>query len=794
MSPVNQLTLRPKPHGGRGSLPKRAREDMIAPENQEPERTPDPTGDDAPQTASAPQGSRERSLERQLAFQTLVARLSTDFIRLSSAEIDGGIGRALETISRFANVDRAVLALYGQGEFTRWRVFHEWHTEGLQPLSELFDGVSAAEFGWTWNELRAGHPVVFSDPSELPEYATAERGLLGRASIRSVLFLPVFASDRLVGFTAFGSGKDVPPDTDELIELSRLVSRMFVNALERKRTEEAQRTSEAHYRSLFESNVVGIAIVDYDGRLIECNDGVLRTVGATREDLEAGLQWDAFTPPEYRGADERAIEEVRLTGSCGPYEKEVVRPNGNRSTFMLGGSRIEGRDDRFIAVAVDITSQKRAEAQLRYRSEAERLTARLSRRFLNLPYEGIDAAIDDALLEIGTFVGIERATVYRFTDSDRRLARRTHEWHVVPAPPGEEDPQTFDMRDFPWALERFSAGEVIYAPDVSAMTDPATAERSLLLGLGVVTTLAVPLMLGGIAQGFMVFSTVGHPRTWREDDIALVRVMAEIIGGAQARGAADEKVARLTAELEERVRVRTAQLEASNRELEAFSYSVSHDLRTPLRAIDGFSEVLLEEHGDRLDAGGHEVIARIRRGTQRLGELIDALLQLSRITRAEMTHEAVDLSALARRVVERTRTTKPRAGVEVTIAPDLEVRAQPRLLELLLQNLIENAWKFTGKRAEATIEVGRAAARVRRDEPAPYFVRDNGVGFDPDYADNLFGAFQRLHAADEFEGYGIGLATVERIVALHGGRVWAEGQIDRGATVYFTLGHGDPTS
>jgi len=249
------------------------------------------------------------------------------------------------------------------------------------------------------------------------------------------------------------------------------------------------------------------------------------------------------------------------------------------------------------------------------------------------------------------------------------------------------------------------------------------------------------------------------------------------------RKQAEGEVQRLNADLEKRVIERTAQLEAANKELEAFSYSVSHDLRAPLRSLDGFSQPLLEDYAGRLDAQGTDYLQRVRSGSQRMAQLIDDLLNLSRATRAQMQVGPVDLSALAGGIATGLRERDPSRQVEFAIAPALVVQADRGLMGVVLDNLLGNAWKFTGQRQRAHIEVGVTPHNSR---PA-YFVRDNGAGFDMTYADKLFGAFQRLHGSREFEGSGIGLATVQRIIHRHGGRVWAEAAPDRGATFYFTL-------
>lgn len=226
------------------------------------------------------------------------------------------------------------------------------------------------------------------------------------------------------------------------------------------------------------------------------------------------------------------------------------------------------------------------------------------------------------------------------------------------------------------------------------------------------------------------------------------------------------------------------QLESANRELETFAYSVSHDLRGPLRAVDGFAEALVDEYAGRLDDTARDYLGRIRAGAQRMGLLIDALLDLSRIGRAELARGRVDITALVHDLVADLRRAHPHRDVEVAVQPDIVADADPHLLRVVLQNLIGNAWKFTGDAAPARIEVGATHDRA----PVEYFVRDNGAGFDMAYAAKLFSPFQRLHSQTEFPGSGVGLATVSRIVARHGGEISAEGRPGEGATFRFTLG------
>jgi len=239
-------------------------------------------------------------------------------------------------------------------------------------------------------------------------------------------------------------------------------------------------------------------------------------------------------------------------------------------------------------------------------------------------------------------------------------------------------------------------------------------------------------------------------------------------------------------ELEQRVRDRTAQLEAANKELEAFSYSVSHDLRAPLRSIDGFSQALLEDYFDKIDEQGKDYLHRVRAASQRMAQLIDDVLNLSRVTRSEMRFEKIDLGTLVSKIRKELQERQPDRKVEFAISSGLVGRGDARLLRIVLENLLGNAWKFTGKHPLAKIEFGVTHVGHGHDKPV-FYVRDDGAGFDMAYVDKLFVPFQRLHASAEFPGTGIGLATVQRIIHRHGGRVWAEGEVEKGATFYFTL-------
>jgi PAS domain S-box-containing protein len=546
--------------------------------------------------------------------------------------------------------------------------------------------------------------------------------------------------------------------------------------------------SESKLRGTLDAIPDLVWLKDPEGIYIECNKSFERFSGAAKANIVGKTDYD-FVGKEladsFREHDRKAV----VAGKPSINEEWVTfAGDGYRGLFETVKTPMYDEAGKLIGVlgiAHDITERKNIEAKIVRLNQAYRLLSRVNEAIVRSQDRSqLFSAISDAAIESGlfrfTWIGILNET---------RVVPVTHAGIEEGYLSGKYRIFLDDERTGYGPTGRaIREGTHVVCQDIEH--DPSMEPwRDEAIKRGFRASAAFPISEAGRVVGAInVYATETHFFT--PDIVKLMQELAadisfslDFFAGKIRREEAEAGLKQLNLELERRVLERTRQLELANKELEAFSYSVSHDLRAPLRSIDGFSQVLLTTCRDRLDATGIDYLHRVCRASQRMGHLIDDLLHLSQVTRSPLRREPVDLSGIAEHVADDLRKTNPGRQVRFILQSGLSAQGDPGLLHIVLDNLLGNAFKYTGKKPDAEIAFGRREI----DGRGVYFVRDNGDGFNMDYAHKLFGTFQRLHEADEFEGTGIGLATVQRIIHRHNGKVWAEGIEGQGATFYFTL-------
>lgn len=554
----------------------------------------------------------------------------------------------------------------------------------------------------------------------------------------------------------------------------------------RKQAEEAFQESEMRWQFALEG--AGDGVWDWNSQTNEVffSPQWKAMLGFDEHEIGNTLdEWDKRVHPEDKEATYTKISDY-LAGKTPVYNSEhrILCKDGTYKWVLDRGKVIDRAEDgqplRVIGTHTDITQRKQIEEALRKNEEYARGFQEELKALHEVNLELVTTKKVDILckkaIELGhSVLGFDRIGLLLFED-DEHVSRfgieSSGELHA-------ECNIKITQKD-----GVMSSGLLTNREAISVNEDTELRDFDGVVGRG--WNVVTGIWDGDNCIGWLAADNYFDRKPLIPYQVEVLRLYGLTLGNLVTRKRAETEILRLNEELEQRVIERTRQLEAANSELEAFAYSVSHDLRAPLRAIDGFSQALLEDYTDQLDAEGRGYLERVRAGSQRMGQLIDDLLKLSRLTRQEMRHELVDLSIIAHEIAVELRELDPDRAVEFIIADQVLAYGDPQLLRVVMNNLLANAWKFTSRTLRSVIEFDSSLSAQSQERV--YWIRDNGVGFDMAYADKLFGVFQRLHAHSEFEGTGIGLATVKRIVQRHGGRIWAEAEVNKGATIRFTLG------
>lgn len=638
--------------------------------------------------------------------------------------------------------------------------------------------------GGVYRVLRSGVSELYSHVTDEMLEAAAKSPehleVIRKVQIRSVMILPLKTREAPFGVITFVSsipdyygqaqlalGEELARTAGFAMENSMLYSEARAELLERRRTEAALGESEERFKLALRGSPIVMFSLDLDLRYKWIHNSQLeipndKIVGKTNSEVfgeEAAKKLD--------GLAQRTIDTG--VGQKGTISLRFDRREGY---FNLTIEPVRDRQDRIIGVtcaAVDITQQKLQE-------ENQAFLVRLTdvKRNLQEP----DEILYEVSNQLGKHLKVNRCAFARVSEDAAHVIITGEYRSGVPGSEG-----TYPLSRFnPELISVVRAGSTVAIEDVD--TDPSTTHRlDFYNEVRTRAQLVVPLVREGALVAVLgLYSS--EPRQWKPSEIELVEQVADRAWSTVERARAEQRVRALNLELEQKVEERTAELMEANRELESFSYSVSHDLRAPLRSIMSASMILLEDFGDRLNEDGKKELTRSYAAAKRMAKLIEDLLQFSRLGRREMVKQRTDLSGIALSIAHELASKEDAfEKIHLKVAPEMQADADPSLIRVALQNLLENAYKFSAR--SETPEVNFGVKREKGENV--FYVHDNGIGFDPAYAHKLFQPFERLHSPTDYPGTGIGLANVKRVIERHGGKIWAEGHPNQGATFYFTL-------
>lgn len=677
----------------------------------------------------------EEALQNSLEREQL-ALMIVNSIR-SEIELETILLKTINILGRFTQADRCVFWLYDAQNHQFVTPMHEYHSSENGDITFIKDTAFPNQPVLAV-DIRDQDLINYPDVSQVESLTQEELQSVQERGVKSLLSVPVLYNQKLLGRLQVHSVFEKREWGTDTVALVQQVSDQVAVAIYHAQSLQSVRDLEARKSAIMESSVDAIIIMDHWGKVREWNASAEKIFGYERQEMIGQDMAELIIPKSYRDSHTNGLAHYLKTGE-GPImgkliEMPALRANGEEFFAELTVSRIPiSGSPMFTGTLRDISDRKQSEHAL-IESEARfRLMA------------------DSAPVMIWILNAEPRVTYYN-KEALTFIGAQTAEEGLSRG----------------WETD-------VYPQDLPVVTD------IILKAAAAHERYTVECRFRRADGEYRWILATGIPRITSQGELlGFVGTTVDITEHKQVTEALENRVTERTAQLQDT----NAQLQAINKELESFSYSVSHDLRTPLRTIDGFSQAILEMYADALDERGKDYLNRVRQGSQQMAKLIDDMLQLSRVTRGELNlEENIDLSQLAQEIVMNLQKDEPERQVTFNIQSDMLVRGDKRLLQAVLQNIIGNSWKYTSKHPSARIEF----AQMQEQEVPTYYVKDDGAGFDMQYADKLFGAFQRLHGINEFPGTGVGLATVARIIHRHGGKIWAEAAVEKGATFYFTL-------
>lgn len=712
----------------------------------------------------------EDNLKLSLKMQRLAAEISRDFVMAESENIDAVIGLALEKMGAVLDVDHISLTKM-EGKIVS--VSHEWNRNKHEVFGNKFQAYDTSELRSLWSKFEALQPLLIHGSEE--NNSEPLSGLLKKHQVKSLLIIPLISDQKIIGSLSFVNLHSVAKWEESTLEILKFLSSAFSSFIHRHHQSLALWESEGRFRAIFEQAAVGVVLVNVKtARFIRANSRTCEIFGYAESELTR-LSYLDITHPDDLEASKRFTQGLlQSDNSLDSLAKRYVKKNGETVWAHLSSSQLSIGNEKteyFIGIIEDITESKLLNDWKALNADVLEKATRMMD--LSTVIAEITGGIDALIPGANSSVSLVNEENLLIPYGETKIPKAWIEF-ITPNKIGPE---------------MASCGASVYHKERVVVDDIANDFRWTYLKEEAQkhdfhSCWSEPIISADTGEVLGAFCLYFKERKQPNDtEIKIMSSVGNILSLIIKKLKAETELSRHRDNLENLVKVRTADLEKANDELRSFSYSVSHDLRAPLTRINGFSKILEKNYLPKLDEKGAHYLRRIRASSQYMASLIDDILALTKVSRKEINVTRVSLSALAKDILHQLREEHPNRKTKIYVEEDIFVDMDIGLAQLMMTNLLNNAWKYSGKKEIGAITFGQCL----RNEQNWFFIQDNGIGFDMEYYDQLFRPFQRLHSQEEIKGTGIGLATVQRIIEKHGGRIEAESIEGVGATFYFTV-------